>query len=274
MPILTITKDWASGQVLLEADLDFIKNDLETFFNATKVDDDNIQNDGITASTKIIDGSVPTSKLQSGGISTANINDNAITTVKIADSSLESNVFAADAQTAVLPSGIMWEFAGASIPSGWLFCDGSLISRTTYSALFTAIGETYGAGDSTTTFNIPDCRGRLRVGRDNMGGSAASRVTSTSMTPDGVTLGAVGGEEQHALTPSELAHHTHTITGNWSLSAGNNIVGDPLSQHNAAGAYYDHVHTISTTASTIGGSTGPGHPNVQPSVIMNVIIRT
>ena len=60
--------------------------------------------------------------------------------------------------TAPLPSGMLTPFAGATAPDGWLLSDGSAVNRTTYSALFTAIGTTYGAGDGSTTFNLPDLR--------------------------------------------------------------------------------------------------------------------
>ena len=70
-----------------------------------------------------------------------------------------------------LPSGIIMPFAGATTPAGWLLCDGSAISRTTYSSLFTALGTTHGAGDGSTTFNLPDLRGRTIAGKDDMGGA-------------------------------------------------------------------------------------------------------
>ena len=89
-------------------------------------------------------------------------------------------------QTAVgalvtIPSGMLAPFAGTSAPTGWFLCDGQAVSRSTYSNLFAVIGTTYGAGDgnasSGTTFNVPDLRGRTIAGQDDMGGSAASRLT-------------------------------------------------------------------------------------------------
>jgi hypothetical protein len=79
-----------------------------------------------------------------------------------------------------VPIGTVVDFAGAAAPSQWLLCFGQAISRTTYSALFTLLntaGLPYGAGDGVTTFNLPDCRGRAVFGKDNMGGSAANRIT-------------------------------------------------------------------------------------------------
>ena len=72
----------------------------------------------------------------------------------------------------VLPTGTVVPYAGASEPSGYLFCYGQQISRTTYSDLFSAVGTTYGVGDGATTFNLPDLRGRVVAGQDDMGGSS------------------------------------------------------------------------------------------------------
>lgn len=76
------------------------------------------------------------------------------------------------------PPGAMMAYAGATAPAGWLLCYGQAVSRTTYSALFAVIGTAYGAGDGSSTFSLPDLRGRVPAGRDNMGGSAASRLTA------------------------------------------------------------------------------------------------
>ena len=96
-------------------------------------------------------------------------------------------------QTAVgalvtIPSGMLAPFAGATAPTGWFLCFGQAVSRTDYANLFTAIGTTYGVGDGTSTFNLPDLRGRTIAGQDDMGGSAASRLTgdngATTATAD------------------------------------------------------------------------------------------
>lgn len=78
---------------------------------------------------------------------------------------------------AYLPSGSLVDFAGTSAPAGWLMCDGSAVSRTTYADLFLAIGTAYGSGDGSTTFNLPDFRGRFARYNDNMGTGAAGRDT-------------------------------------------------------------------------------------------------
>lgn len=92
-----------------------------------------------------------------------------------------------------MPAGSVTAFAGSSAPSGWLLCAGQAVSRTTYAALFTVIGTTYGSGDGSTTFNLPDLRGRVVAGLDNMGGSDAGRLSWAN------TLGTTGGKEVATL---------------------------------------------------------------------------
>ena len=111
-----------------------------------------------------------------------------------------------------LPIGMVTGFAGAIAPAGWLLCYGQAVSRATYALLFAAIGTVYGAGDGTTTFNLPDLRGRVLAGKDNMGGVSANRLTGYGGF-DGDTPGAVGGTESVVLTLANLASHTHTVSG-------------------------------------------------------------
>src|SRR5215469_13139557 len=103
-----------------------------------------------------------------------------------------------------LPIGSLQTFAGATAPPRWLVCDGRAVSRSTYALLYGVIGTTYGVGDGGSTFNIPDMRSRAMFGLDNMGGTAAGRVTSASGMP-GTTLGGAGGNQL-------LTSHTHNIT--------------------------------------------------------------
>jgi microcystin-dependent protein len=92
------------------------------------------------------------------------------------------------------PAGIVMPFAGSTAPQGYLLCDGSAVSRDTYSALFTAIGTVYGAGDGATTFNLPDLSGRVVLG-----------VSQSH------ALGSTGGEAAHILTENELPAHSHVV---------------------------------------------------------------
>lgn len=101
------------------------------------------------------------------------------------------------------PVGTVMPTALSNAPVGWLLCYGQAISRTSYATLFNAIGTTYGAGDGSTTFNLPDMRGRVAVGKDNMGGSAAGRVNSSGGI-DASTLGASGGSQTKTITTANL----------------------------------------------------------------------
>jgi len=170
-----------------------------------------------------------------------------------------------------LPAGAVTDFAGATLPSGWLWCDGSVISRTTYADLFTAISTTYGAGDGSTTFALPDARGRVTAGKDNMdntvgtGGGDAGRLTSGSKAAvDGDTLGASGGVQEHLLLHEEsgvpahshpyLRHNTVARTSTGANTAGAGSVGATTSNNTAADA-------------------AQAHTNVQPTLVLNKIIK-
>jgi microcystin-dependent protein len=151
------------------------------------------------------------------------------------------------------------DFAGNVEPSGWLFCFGQAISRTgIYAQLFGVIGTLYGTGDGSTTFNLPDFRGRIGAGRDDMGGTAASRLTS-AWSMDGTVLGANGGTESHVLTTPQIPSHSHTY-GHLNGSGG-------------AAAFAAGGAMVFDTPQT--GSTGGGlaHPNVQPTCVVNKIIK-
>ena len=108
-----------------------------------------------------------------------------------------------------VPTGGLIPFAGAeaAVPDGFLICNGQAISRSTYSTLFTAIGLAYGVGNGSSTFNIPDLRGRFPLGLDNMGGSSANRVTDAQADSRGGSLGA----ESVTLTDCPVS-----IRGTWA----------------------------------------------------------
>jgi hypothetical protein len=102
---------------------------------------------------------VTPAKLNSAAAPTVVVADDEITTAKILDANVTLAKLAAAVQNALIPAGAVQAFAMNSAPTGWLAADGSNVSRSTYAALFTAIGTTYGAGDGSTTFALPDLRG-------------------------------------------------------------------------------------------------------------------
>lgn len=164
-------------------------------------------------------------------------------------------------------SGMLVPYAGGSAPSGWLLCYGQAISRTTYAALFSAIGTVYGGGDGSTTFNVPDLRGRVIAGQDDMGGTSADRLTDQSGGLDGDTLGATGGSETHTLTEDELAAHSHSLGTNGRVQVGNDN-GTAYSGKWVSGS----GSTITYSTEETGSDTA--HNNVQPTIVLNYIIKT
>lgn len=171
--------------------------------------------------------------------------------------------------SASLPSGTIVPYAGSSAPSGYLLAYGQAVSRSTYSDLFSAIGTTYGVGDGSSTFNLPDLRGRTIAGQDDMGGSSADRLTNQTGGVNGDTLGGTGGSETHTLTEAQLAAHTHGA-GSYTTNIRTDGVG--------AGARTQSNNASNATIAVTGtsGSTGSGdaHNNVQPTIILNYIIKT
>ncbi len=191
---------------------------------------------------------------------------------------------ATDTATAAgVPIGSVVDYAGSTAPTGYLFCFGQNVSRTTYAALFTAIGTTYGTGDGSTTFGLPDLRGRVSAGKDDMGGTSANRLTGLTGGVDGDVLGATGGAESHALTTAQLASHTHTMFANQYTTGASGFAPTTDAQytnigHETGGASsYTIARNTNSLTPTLGKvletGSGDAHNNVQPTIILNKIIR-
>ena len=158
----------------------------------------------------------------------------------------------------VLPVGTVLPFAGSGAQTGWLYCNGQAANRTTYSVLFTAIGTTYGVGDGSSTFNLPDLRGRVPAGLDVDASGFANRITVTASDVSGTVLGSTGGSQTHILTAGELptsaTYQKETSHGGQSGTAGSGLAQSPAQ-----------------TALT--GANNEAHLNLQPTIILNYIIR-
>lgn len=153
-------------------------------------------------------------------------------------------------------------YAGDTAPAGWLFCYGQAVSRTTYATLFAVCSTTYGVGDGSTTFNVPDLRGRVVAGQDDMGGSSANRLTGVTGSVNGDTLGGTGGTETHTLVTAEMPAHTHTFK-RYSTDSGTGTTAIQSS----------NVHAGDTSTHTTDSTGGDGaHNNVQPTIILNYMI--
>lgn len=181
----------------------------------------------------------------------------------------------------LLPVGVILPYAGSAAPTGYLLCFGQSLLRASYPDLFTAIGTTYGSADGTH-FNVPDLRGRIPGGKDDMGGSAASRLTSTTITSGATTLGNTGGAESQTLT---LAQLPTGITSTGSVGTGTRNLADNASAitnttvttsgtvnvPTSVGTFNGEVNSLSGTF-TSNNTSGNAHPNVQPTIICNYII--
>lgn len=156
--------------------------------------------------------------------------------------------------TSVLsPAGAIMQYAGSSAPTGWLIADGSAVSRTTYAALFAVISTTYGSGDGSTTFNLPNLKGKVPVG-----------LNSSETEFD--ALGETGGAKTHTLTTSEMPSHSHGISGIY-IENNKNYSGtgfNPLTNDARSG----------TINSTNSAGSGGAHNNLQPYIVLNYIIKT
>lgn len=246
--------------------------------------------------------------------------------------------------------GHIEDWPGPELPTGYLWCDGSAVNRTTYALLFAALTMTltanltatqtsitnlsknilalglvgapvegtgipagttivsatsttavlssaatsggtgvtirilpHGRGNGTSTFNLPDRKGYAAAGRDNMGGSAANRLTAGTNRPDGSKLGDKGGTQTHTLSISETAAHTHTFTtglggthshtvdGALNAASGSDrmsLTGSAITEDTSS----DGAHTHTGTTDSRGG--GSAHNNVQPTFVTNFIIFT
>lgn len=241
---------------------------------------DNDFRDGINDTINKAGQNTPTANLPMGGykhtgVANASANDQ----------------YAAYGQTLTLlgqyvPSGAILMYGAAAAPTGWLLCDGTPVSRTTYAALFTAISTTYGAGDGSTTFNLPDLRQRFPLGK------AASGT--------GNTLGGTGGAIDHTHTSAAHTHtvasHTHTLSDNgyallqvenadifyrrlttgvnWTATHSKpiaNALGSGATKSQGIALAGSTDGTALTTDSTTPAATGTNNP---PYLVVNYIIRT
>lgn len=157
--------------------------------------------------------------------------------------------------------------AGTVVPSGWLTCDGAAVSRVTYANLFTAIGITWGAGDTTTTFNVPDLGGRTLAGKE----AVATRLTVAVSGVNGALVGATGGDQhlsQHTHTATQVAHtHTISFTSQVGFSAAGG--GSPF-VNNSATATTSSAQPVITVADAGTGTAA----NVQPTAVVLWLIYT
>ena len=147
------------------------------------------------------------------------------------------------------PTGAVTAFAGSSAPTGWLLADGTAVSRATYATLFGIISTTYGAGNGTTTFNVPNLKGKIPVGLN-------------SVETEFDALAETGGAKTHTLAATEIPEHTHPIAAIGTVDADYFSAGSGVTIGSAL------------TATGVNANAGGAHNNLQPYLVLNYIIKT
>jgi microcystin-dependent protein len=261
MGVITTGQTFASGDQVTATKLNDIGNSA-TFTSAADTTDDSTLTLG---SSKL--------KVKDLGITATQLATDSVTTIKIQNEAVTAEKLAPAAITAIMPTGSIISFAGSIIPTGWLLCDGSVQLRNIWSNggtvdtgvptdLFTAIGLTYtGPFPLNQFYDIPDLRGRVIAGADNMGGTPANELTGQPGGVDGAALGNIGGNQTHTLTTAQMPTHTHAVQQNIAIQRG------------------DSSLEAANAEANLDGTSGPAglnaaHNNVQPTIILNYIIKT
>lgn len=179
----------------------------------------------------------------------------------------------------LVPSGVIWPYGGASAPSGFLLCNGSAVSRTTFAALFAAIGVSFGPGDGSTTFNLPDMQGRVPMGTGTYTDPNSGSVTRT--------LAQTLGSDVHTLSEAEMPSHTHIQDAHGHPIAATQGSSNAQLPNATGVAGWDNgrigytildgtgtrvIDLVTPTNQSTGGS--QSHPNMQPSIGLSYIIKT
>jgi len=181
--------------------------------------------------TSLEEATVDTAKLADGAVTTPKLADGAVTPPKIAEGFYP-------------PTGTVLPYAGAAAPAGWLLCDGREVSRTQYARLFEVIGTTFGAGNGSTTFNLPDFRGRLPMGAES-----------------GAGVGTRQGSAEATLAVANLPSHSHGAGSLATSSAGSHTHGAGDLSASSAGS---HSHSLGSHSHTAGSLSVSGGSHSHP----------
>jgi microcystin-dependent protein len=176
------------------------------------------------------------------------ITDATVSTAKIANEAVTEAKLAAEVVGKFLPPGVILPYGGTSAPTGFLLCNGAAVSRTTYSSLYAVVGNAFGSGNGTTTFNVPDLRGRFLRGVDGGVGRDPDRASRTAMSSGGNA-----GDNVGSVQDDQLESHRH------SLGDSNNDTSNNAGAFSMTGAGV----TALFSGYTGGNETRPVNANVQ-----------
>ena len=185
----------------------------------------------------------------------------------------------------LVPTGSVISFAGTTAPNAdWLLCDGAAVSRTTFATLFALISTSFGIGDGSTTFNVPDLRGRAAIGLDNLGSSSANRITDTNADSLNSTGG--GDEDDTSTITGSVTSHVLTeaeLPSNLTVSVPTADANDSGTSRLARGLTAGSA-TTSIALTSVGSGTAHPHTdtfaisgtatNTQPWLALGAIIKT
>lgn len=278
MAILNNPEDFVSGENITAAKLNNLVNGATFLGGAGQATDDSTLevNDGVGG-----DGSLRVKDL---GITSAKLADNAVIESKIADNAVTASKIAPNA---AMPIGGVLPYAGATSPTGWLLCSGQTIgdvgsgadfASADYETLFNLIKSYYGNAGTEVwadgdTVLLPDLQGRVIAGKDDMSGTSANRLTDQTGGLNGDVLGDTGGSETHQLTTAQMPSHQHKTDGTEGSDMHPVRIGAD-SFIDATSEYADADDANYKTGSETGATgNDQAHNNVQPTIILNYIIK-
>ena len=227
-----------------------------------------------------------------GNITAYDVAATNVTATSVTATTVTANNLAGNVLPFLLPTGTVLPFAGQTAPAGFKLCDGAALNTFTFKELHAVISGVYGgtshsAGTTdqdgvSTTFNLPDLRGRVPAGSDfmNSGTAGVGSSGTSNLSTIGTALGSTGGTQTHTLGSTQVPAHSHfsvsttTASANSTLSGSNNVVSR-ISGTSSNNRDYE-LHGVSTAA-TVGETTsfggGGSHPNVQPTIVLNYMIK-